>query len=576
MRNNPLSRAAALWMAVFLCVMCAFGAEAEAKQEAGAETVIQRPDQSFTIGVYEYAAVSRMPGAVIRSFARPSNGVAGTDALSGDICGYQAGQATISLEEYDPDKNIVYKTTVHVTVQARDKAIAWDYDSARRQVYQQHKDYWRVGETFQTGFRCTRNGQPVKLIYSSNMPEVIRVDQNGLVTMVSPGIAVITARAEGTNEGQTQRFRVYEAKDGYTMTQEGHIVVYNEGTGALQVYQRPDDASPVIDTMTSWLDESFSLLEKGEAYCKVLVHGKVGYVKTSQLSFTGLTGTEKPQSASDNGVQQPAASNGDLVVRTGNTGKLHLRAKASTASASLGLYPNGTPVQGIDLGNGWARVTVGGQSGYMMTKFLAATGAAADQPDQTAEKAQEAAASDQTPAAGPVKQYVVRTGNPYRLNLRADAVTSSASLGLYANGTSLQGVDLGNGWARVTVGGQSGYMMTRFLAVTGESKPETPKAEEPAAEEAKPEDAKAEEAKPEESKAEEPKEASDGQPSSAATVRHPRGSFVNLRSTPGERKGNILSSIPSGSRVEVLQWGAWWSRIRWNGTEGYMVTSYLK
>ena len=119
-------------------------------------------------------------------------------------------------------------------------------------------------------------------------------------------------------------------------------------------------------------------------------------------------------------------------------------------------------------------------------------------------------------------------------------------------------------------------MMTKFLAATEESKPETPHAEEPAAEEAKIGESKTEESEPEEPKPEETREASDGQPSPTATVRHPRGSFVNLRSTPGEKKGSILSAVPSGSRVEVLQWGEWWSRIRWNGTEGYMVTSYLK
>lgn len=480
MKSNPRTKGAALLMAALLCFLCVAAAHAEGGQTASSsETVIRRPDQSFTVGVYEYAAVDRMPGTVIRSFPRPANGVVGTDALSGDMCGYEAGRATLQLTEYDPIRHILYKTTVQVTVQARNRTLSWDYDSARRQTYQQHKDYWRVGETFQTGFICTRNGQPVKLTYASNMPEVAKVDQNGLVTMVSPGVAVITAQAEGSTDRQSQRFRVYEAKDGYTMTAEGNIVVYNESTGSMQVYERPDESSPVLTTMTSWLDESFSLLEKGDAFCKVLVHGRVGYVKTGQLSFTGQTGTEK---AAAGEIAQtsaaPSPASGSLVVRTGNTGKLHLRAKASAGSHSLGLYANGTPVQGIDLGNGWAQVTVGGKSGYMMTKFL---------------------------AAAPEK--------------------------------------------------------------------EEPTAEQPAAEEAKPEAPSADGSRPDDSQADRQQPAGK---SSAATVRHPRGSFVNLRSSPGTKKGNILAPIPSDTQVEVLQWGAWWSRIRCNGMEGYMVTSYLK
>ena len=41
-----------------------------------------------------------------------------------------------------------------------------------------------------------------------------------------------------------------------------------------------------------------------------------------------------------------------MVVRTGNAGKLHLRQQPTTASPSMGLFPNGTlvKVHGIQYG----------------------------------------------------------------------------------------------------------------------------------------------------------------------------------------------------------------------------------
>jgi uncharacterized protein YgiM (DUF1202 family) len=38
----------------------------------------------------------------------------------------------------------------------------------------------------------------------------------------------------------------------------------------------------------------------------------------------------------------------------------------------------------------------------------------------------------------------------------------------------------------------------------------------------------------------------------------------------------VICQVPSGSVVTVVEWGSLWSRIQYNGMEGYMVTNYLK
>ena len=62
---------------------------------------------------------------------------------------------------------------------------------------------------------------------------------------------------------------------------------------------------------------------------------------------------------------------------------------------------------------------------------------------------------------------------------------------------------------------------------------------------------------------------------SLRTVTHPMGSFVYLRSGP-HTDYKALAEIRHGTQVEVLQAGEYWSKIRVNGLEGYMVSNYLK
>ena len=58
--------------------------------------------------------------------------------------------------------------------------------------------------------------------------------------------------------------------------------------------------------------------------------------------------------------------------------RLHLRKLATKDSRSLGKYYNGTPLEILSLEGDWTQVRVGGQVGYMMTKYIL-TGQAVNQ-----------------------------------------------------------------------------------------------------------------------------------------------------------------------------------------------------
>jgi uncharacterized protein YgiM (DUF1202 family) len=59
-----------------------------------------------------------------------------------------------------------------------------------------------------------------------------------------------------------------------------------------------------------------------------------------------------------------------------------------------------------------------------------------------------------------------------------------------------------------------------------------------------------------------------------AVVRAGTGSTVNLRSKPS-KSGVLVTRVPVGSRVDVLDYGELWSRVTWDGYTGYMMSQFL-
>ena len=205
----------------------------------------------------------------------------------------------------------------------------------------------------------------------------------------------------------------------------------------------------------------------------------------------------------------------------------------------------------------------------MMVKFLQKAPVRQPETDDPEEPKEEA-----KPESTPVlKTMVIQTGNSGKLYLREKGEAGAKILGKYPNGASVTVHAVKGEWARVTVEGKQGFMMLKFLADTAAPKPEAHK-EEPGKETVPPaEDPKEEIIPPagdlkEEEKPEIPA-------ASLRTVTHPKGSFVYLRSGP-HTDYKALAEIRHGTQVEVLQAGEYWSKIRVNGLEGYMVSNYLK
>ena len=271
-----------------------------------------------------------------------------------------------------------------------------------------------------------------------------------------------------------------------------------------------------------------------------------------------------------------------MYVETGNSGRLHLRSRPDGGSESLGLYRNGTLVLVEGFANGcWAAVLVNGRRGYMNMNYL--SGSVSDVPATEAGvpyvcpvsasavpvSSRQTAVRQQVSGspAGTFKRMYVRTSCG-SLHLRAYASQSAESLGLYPNGTQVFAADLGNGWSYVLANGLYGCMMTQYLS------PDPPYSYTPAA---------ASSVMHQYASAAQLSVFCYPQPKPAlycggfVTVRNPNSSFVYLRSSKdSDRRDNILAQVSVGTQVTLLEAGRYWSRVRYDGLEGFMVSSYLK
>lgn len=63
----------------------------------------------------------------------------------------------------------------------------------------------------------------------------------------------------------------------------------------------------------------------------------------------------------------------------------------------------------------------------------------------------------------------------------------------------------------------------------------------------------------------------------SATVATQRQRILYLRSTPSSRgKDNVITMMPRGAKVDVLEYGGTWTKVRYNGRTGYAMTAFLQ
>ena len=225
-------------------------------------------------------------------------------------------------------------------------------------------------------------------------------------------------------------------------------------------------------------------------------------------------------------LQNVPASTVVATVKTPNSTAMNLRRGPGSQYGVIKQFSGDSYVMVLAKGTGWWRVSVGGYTGFMSKDYLV----------EGLHAAKDIAAQNEPSGGGESYAMVNNPKSTQALNLRLYASTGSEVLGKLYNGTRLSVDRQGSEWSAVTVQqtGLSGYVMTRYLRLY--NLPTTP----------------------------------------TSRVYHPNGSYVNLRSQADMMTGAIVARVPSGKTVTVLVPGAEWSKVKYNGYTGYMLTYFLR
>lgn len=240
-----------------------------------------------------------------------------------------------------------------------------------------------------------------------------------------------------------------------------------------------------------------------------------------QVEINGQVGYVRSEYVTDWGYQTTGSGTVATIKTPGNTA-MNLRNGPGMNYGVVAQFSGDSYVSVLAKGNGWWCVSIEGHSGFMSSDYLA-----------------EGLCAARDEAAYPTETSYAVVNNPgayQALNLRQYPSTGAAVLDKLYNGTRLWVDEQGSEWCAVTdqTTGLSGYVMTRYIKLYGTGA------------------------------------------SSTRRVHHPSGSYVNLRSSPNMNLNNVLVRVPSGQSVIVLSPGSEWSKVQYNGYNGYMLTYFLQ
>ena len=354
-----------------------------------------------------------------------------------------------------------------------------------------------------------------------------------LRSSASSGSQVIDVIKEGTwlrilgEQGSYYRVQTPDGTTGYMLNKYVLITTAAKGTiGVLDTtsYVNLRKSASKSSTVLGQYEDGvpFILISEANGWYHVKVDGVLGYFDGSFVDkvYTTYSGEV-------------------ATVTTANGGSLRLRQGPGTGYSSITNVKNGTYVMVLQKGNGWWKVTVDGKVGYMDVTHLTdgivrkGTSSGSSSSGSSSSSGGNSSSGSNSSVGSGAYAVVSNPGKNQKLYLRASASKSSRALGSYGNGTRVTLLEAGSQWCKVKVDGKTGYMMTDYLTLYNVSD------------------------------------------STTARVVHPDRTFVYLRSSATQNSTNILAKVPHGATVTVLAPGSTWTKVRYNGQTGYMMTRFL-
>ncbi len=286
---------------------------------------------------------------------------------------------------------------------------------------------------------------------------------------------------------------------------------------SLNVRSGPSTGNSVIGSLKN--NEKVEIISESNGWSKIKYNGKEGYVSSTYLKDVNEGGNSKP-----NETPKPSP-NVETKTKVVAATSLNVRSGPSTGHGIIGSLKNNEKVEVISESNGWSKIKYNGKEGYVSSTYLK------DSNEGGTSK------PDEKPNVGTKIKVVVATS----LNVRSGPSTGHGIIGSLKNNEKVEVISESNGWSKIQYNGKEGYVSSTYLKDSNEGGTSKP----------------------------------DEKPNVGTKIKVVAATSLNVRSGPSTGYG-IIGSLKNNEKVEVTSESNGWSKIKYNGKEGYVSSTYLK
>ncbi|PGB01112.1 C40 family peptidase [Bacillus toyonensis] len=297
----------------------------------------------------------------------------------------------------------------------------------------------------------------------------------------------------------------------------------------LRVRTAPNTSSSVSGRV--YEGQTLNVIGQENGWVKINHNGQTGYVSGQFVS--GVSANTGATNDTNQQTVQPASGN-----YTVNVSSLRVRTGPSTSHTTVASITKGQVVQVVGEVQDWFKINYAGQAAYVSKDYVTKGGS------------NENVTQGNNQNNNQNNNVTVQTGGTYVVNatslrVRTGPAAYHSVIGGVLNGTTLNVVGSEGSWFKVNYQGKTGFVSGEFVKFVkgGTATPEQPK------------------------QPEKPNQGTIGD-------YYINASALNVRSGEGTNY-RILGALPQGQKVQVISENSGWSKINYNGQNGYIGTRFL-
>lgn len=327
----------------------------------------------------------------------------------------------------------------------------------------------------------------------------------------------------------------YVSRDYVTFTCTGKV-----NTSTLNLRSGPGTGHSKVTTLSKGAAVKVLSMEQG--WYQVSADGKTGYVSMEYITLDA----QQEQPSQTTAPTQTTRQSGQV-----NASSLNVRSGPGTGYSRVTTLSRGASVTVTGEENGWYKISANGKTGYASKQYITITASsAAPDPQPTTPPT----ADEPAPAAPDTNTSSEQFGqvNASSLNVRSGPGSSYTKINTLSSGTLVAITGEENGWYRILVGDETGYVSKQYITITADA-PDTPDTTDTT---------------------EQPPASADqtggDQTEDSRTYGIVSTGSLNIRSGPGSDHAKV-GTLSSGRQVELLEKLDGWYRI----AEGYVSADYI-